>query len=92
MTLTESRKDVLFSIAKGNTTIREIQADLGMKSPNGAAHHLEVLRKMGLVTWEPHRCRTLQLTTTGWLYVRPPESFEFLPCIRSHAGLSRILG
>lgn len=46
-------------------TIRELGDQLGINSTNGVNAHLKSLEHQGLVSREPRRSRTLQLTTAG---------------------------
>lgn len=43
-------------------SLRELSDELDFGSPcEGIKYHLDVLRRKGLVTWEPNRCRTLRV-------------------------------
>lgn len=42
-------------------TIREIAAELGFKSPNGACYHLRALEDKGFITRMPGRARSIAL-------------------------------
>ena len=44
---------------------RELMGVLGFSSLNAVADHMRLLKKKGLVTWEPHKARTLRLTPAG---------------------------
>lgn len=46
-------------------TIAELGHGLGIASTNGVAAHLKALNRRGLLTWRPHRARTLVLTTAA---------------------------
>lgn len=45
-------------------TMRELAETLGMSFGN-LRYHLEHLRRLGYVTWEPNAARTMQITHAG---------------------------
>lgn len=46
-------------------TIRELSAELGLRSTNSTAQHIRALRKKGAVEWRDGCSRTLRLTPMG---------------------------
>lgn len=51
---------LLLATARRPWTIRELARECGIRNPHGAKCHLLRLRKLGLVTWEEGRHRTLR--------------------------------
>lgn len=42
-------------------TVREIGEEVGLNSPAAVHHHLETLRREGLIDWVPGKSRTLRV-------------------------------
>jgi repressor LexA len=56
-------------------TIRELMTKLKIASSHGVWCHLDTLREKGLVTWQPAKGRTLDVTPAGqqWLGKTPEQ-------------------
>ena len=44
-------------------TVQEIAARFGFRSPNAVTSHLQLLRKKGVISNEPHKARSLRITS-----------------------------
>lgn len=51
---------VLLAVVAGVQTHRDLAAVSGVASTSTVTHHLEALRRLGLVSWERHRDGTLR--------------------------------
>ncbi len=70
LSATPRQKDVLSAIVKltepGHApSLRELCSELAISSPNGIECHLKILKRKGLVAWEPGKSRTLRLVVKG---------------------------
>ncbi len=69
--MTQQRFDLLTAIErlrkeKGySPTVREIQAAIGSNSLSTTHWHLDKMREVGYVKWEPGVARTLRVTSKG---------------------------
>lgn len=69
--LSKRQEDVLVFIATHHAqkmlapTTREIGEHFGWSSTNSVVEHLTSLARKGCIRWEPHRARTLCLTSRG---------------------------
>ena len=50
-------------------SIRQLATELGL-SAAGVKYHLDALRDLGMVTWEPGQSRTVRLTADGERAIR----------------------
>ena len=46
-------------------TVREIGAAVGLASPSSVKYQLDLLEKVGLISRDPHRSRTIEITQAG---------------------------